>query len=46
MREKPTSIRFDKEQKQYLSQIAKAQKHGNVSRVVKRLVDREMGRQG
>jgi len=38
----PTSIRLSKEQRRFLRQIAKAQKHNKIATVVKQLVDREM----
>lgn len=41
---KATCIKFDNEQKKFLKATAKAQKHNNVSKVVKRLVDIQMGR--
>lgn len=38
----PTSIKFTPEQKTFLKRKARELKHGQVSRVVKALVDREM----
>jgi len=38
----PTSIRLTKEEKTFLRQIAKAQKHNKITRVIKRLIEREM----
>jgi hypothetical protein len=39
----PTSIKFTEAQKTFLKRMAIAQGHYNISAVVKRLVDREMG---
>lgn len=43
MKTNPTSIRINKEQQMYLKRVAKAQKHGKIATVIKRLIDREMG---
>jgi hypothetical protein len=38
----PTSIKFTPEQRKFLKQRAKDQRHHKISKVVKALVDREM----
>jgi hypothetical protein len=43
MQSHPTSIRISKDQQMYLKRVAKAQKHGKIATVIKRLIDREMG---
>lgn len=43
MKTHPTSIRLTKEQRKYLQQVARAQKHNKLATVIKRLIDREMG---
>ena len=42
MKTHPTSIRLSTEQRKFLRQLARAQKHNKIATVVKRLVDREM----
>lgn len=39
----PTSIRLSKDQVTFLRKLARAQKHGKVATVVKRIIDRERG---
>ncbi len=39
---KPVSIRFDGPERAYLERMAKAQGHGKISKVVRRLVRREI----
>ena len=38
----PTSIRISKDQRRFLKQMARAQRHGCIATVIKRLIDREM----
>ncbi len=38
----PISIRFSADERKYLEKMAKAQGHGKVSKVVRRLVRREL----
>ena len=38
----PTSIKFNREERAFLKRIARAQKHGHISKVVKTYVRREM----
>lgn len=40
----PTSIKFDADQKKFLKRVARLQGHWNISKAVKRMIDREMGR--
>lgn len=42
---KPTSIKFSKEEKSFLRRAARAQRHGHISKVIKRLVIAEMQRE-
>jgi len=44
MKAHPTSIRLTREQRRFLRQVAKAQKHGKIATVIQRMIDRE--RQG
>lgn len=39
-----TSLRLEDKQKKFLEMTAKAQGHWNVSEVIRRLINREMGR--
>ena len=41
-----TSIRFSKEEKRFLKQVAKAQKHRFITRVIRGWIHREMKGQG
>lgn len=38
----PTSIRLSKEEKQHVKRMAKAQRHGKMATVIKRLIQRDM----
>ena len=42
MKTHPTSIRLSSEQRKFLRQLARAQKHNKIATVVKRFIDREM----
>ena len=39
---KPISIRFSAEERAYIDRMAKAQGHGKISKVLRRMVRREM----
>lgn len=39
----PTSIKFTPIQRAFLKRLAKVQGHGEISKTIKALVDREMG---
>ncbi len=42
MKTHPTSIRLSKEQRHFLRQLARVQKHNKIATVIKRFIDREM----